>query len=161
MNKNGRKTQWTSGKEHFWTHWTLKSKILLVVVIILAVLLALNIVPHEQVSTIGSELPTLIAGYHINLYDNGDGNPTIPGANMVTFPLSVLIHVNDTSLDAVFGALSDETNQHINLFHKNANGAWESWIDGEPWNPITEVEPYETYYVYVEKDCTLSLVFWD
>lgn len=160
---NGNKTQWrnTPQKKSFWGTWTLKSKILLIFVVLLAVLLCMNLVPGENlVSTIGSEVPTLILGYRIDLDESGDGNILYPDSNMVMVPYSVLTHTDGT-MEGIFGALADETNQRILVKYIDPNYGEHRFDTDKVNNELDTVDPYKIYYVYVEKDCTLDLSLWD
>ena len=137
--------------------WSTKSKVLLAIVVILAILLVLNLSPELISSTRGSELPTLIMGFKINLSKDGDGNSVLPTANQVMFPYSVLIHIDDTSCDALFKPLANLTVQEITVGMKNPDGTWKLWSSAMPVNELESIEPYVIYYITVEKDAVLDL----
>jgi len=154
-------------KKSFLANWSYKAKILLGVVIILVAFLALNYSPAvvDQniegaafVATIGSELPTLIAGYKVELYANGDNNAYFPDRTVIMFPYSVLLHVNDTSCETIFGEVTEITS----VFEQSTltTDEWASWIPGRLFNSLTEITPYEKYYISASADCTLDLSAW-
>jgi len=145
--------------------WSLKAKILLGVVIIFAILLALNFSPEVFSSTVGSEIPTLIMGFKIELRaesDGGDGNTVVPGSNMVMFPYSVLIHVNDTTCDTVFGSLINDVNTYVEVIYIDPSDNYYAWVSSgvNPYTDLDNIEPYKTYYVTVTEDCVLDLSSW-
>ena len=140
--------------------WSTKSKVLLGIVIILAILLVLNLSPELITATIGSELPTLIMGFKIELLKDGDGNSVLPTANQVMFPYTVLIHIEDTSCDALFKPIANETVQTITISQETAGGGWITWSSASPINELEEIAPYTVYYITVEKDTILDLSRW-
>ena len=147
--------QWNTKKK-----WSTKSKVLLAIVVILAIMLALNLSPELISSTVGSELPTLIMGFKIDLLKNGDGNSVLPTANQVMFPYCVLVHIDDTSCDALFKPLANTTLQEIVVAEKKSDGSWETWSSASPLNDLEKIVPYTVYYITVEKDTVLDLSRW-
>lgn len=159
---NARHVQFRNpNRKKFLANWSFKAKALLVVSIILAVLLALNISPEPVTGNIGAELPTLVAGYKVDLYATGDDNIYFPDGTVIMFPYSVLLHVDDTSCEAIFAEIAED--QEVTVFERlESDGSYNSWIstrDGV-FNSLTEIKPYEKYYVFVEEDCTLDLSVW-
>jgi len=146
-------------KNSFIHHWTLKSKILLAVVIILAFILALNYSPEQTTRTVGSELPTLITGFKIDLYPASSDKTKSDGYNHVMFPYSVLAHVDDNSCDSIFNEISQETDVFVvKVFEDGNNAYWSSKNEIAP--AFDTIDPYVTYKISVHKEVTLDLSKW-
>ena len=154
--------------------WTRKNKILSVIVVILLGIVVFQVVVPtnigQEVHTIINEIPTLLVGLRQQLYAEGDGSRGDDSiCNRVVFPYSVMLHVEDNSVEKVFESIVDnitESGGSLNglmVFDEDSEGSLLSWSPArEPqYNDLETIDPYHTYWVYVPIDCMLEITFWD
>ena len=146
-------------KDGLWS-WSGRSKVLLVIAVILIALVVAQFVFNKPVLQEGPV--TFITGFTQELYVDGDNNPTYPEWNMVVFPYSVLLCCEDDKVGTVFESALIEGGA-IWVFAEDENGQLISWSNSlDPvYNTLHTIGPYVTYWVSVEFDCTLQISCWD
>ena len=145
-------------KDGLWHGWSGKSKILAVIVIILAILAITQFAFNKPVLQEGPV--TILAGFTQELYAEGDGNPEHPTWNMVVFPYSVLLCCEDSKVETVFESIFEDSGS-VWVFTENPDDGWISWWSGREINGLTDIYAYKTYWVHVEFNCTLHISCWD
>jgi len=79
--------------------WTRKKKIAVGIVVIVAALVIATYVTDFPIAQEGPY--TYVMGFTQELYAEGDGNPEAPQANMVVFPYSALLCLDDNKVETV------------------------------------------------------------
>ena len=146
--QNPQYPQYPAQRRGWWT----KGKVAAVLTVIIVLAIAMYGVATNQPYL--KEGSSVFIGFEQEMYKGGDKNPTVPASNQLTFPYSTIICQTNTSCASIFNSIKTQV---VEVRQKATPTDFVWTPTGGTANTLTKIQAYQTYFVKVSANCTLSL----